>query len=122
MFPPNQQHQVRQQLAETIEAVLSQFLLNRTSGGRIGVFEILLGNDAVRNVIREDKNQELYSLMQLGYQQGMRTLDESLTELVGRYVITLEEALIRSVHPEQLRKLFETPGGKDKVPITSRKN
>jgi len=115
VFPPNHQHQIRQQLAETLEAVLSQTLLNRTSGGRIGVFEILLANDAVRNVIREGKSQELYSLMQLGTQQGMRTLDDSLADLVNRYVITVEEAMIHSLHPEQLRKMYETPTGKDRV-------
>ena len=115
MFPPSQQHQVRQQLAETIEAVLSQTLLNRTTGGRVGVFEILLANDAVRNVIREGKNHELYSLMQLNAQQGMRTMDEALAELVGKYVITLEEALTRSIHPDQLRKIYGSPNGKEKV-------
>ena len=115
MFPSTQQHQIRQQLAETIEAVLSQTLLNRISGGRIAAFEILLANDAVRNVIRENKSHELYSLMQLGSQQGMRTMDEALSELVGRCVITLEEALTRSLHPEQLRKMFETPNVKEKV-------
>ena len=116
MFPSSQQHQIRQQLAETLEAVLSQILLNRTTGGgRVGVFEILLTNDAVRNVIREGKNQELYSLMQLGSQQGMRTMDEALSELVGKYTITLEEALTRSLHPEQLLKKYGSLNGKDKV-------
>jgi twitching motility protein PilT len=122
MFPSTQQYQIRQQLAETIEAVLSQTLLNRTSGGRIGVFEILLANDAVRNTIREGKNHELYSVMQLGSQQGMRTMDESLGELVGKCTITLEEALSRSLHPEQLRKMFETPSGKDKVMAGAKKS
>ena len=113
MFPPSQRHQVRQQLAETLEAVLSQTLLNRTLGGRVGVFEILLANDGVRNVIREGKNHELYSLMQLSTQQGMRTMDDSLAELVAKYTITLEEAMTRSLHPEQLRKMFESPVKKD---------
>ena len=121
MFPPSQQQQVRQQLAETIEAVLSQTLLNRTLGGRIGVFEILLTNDAVRNVIREGKNHELYSLMQLNAQQGMRTMDEALAELVGKYTITLQEALTRSVHPDQLQKMYGVPNGKEEVPAGSRK-
>ena len=98
MFPSSQQHQVRQQLAETIEAVFSQILLNRTLGGRVGVFEILLANDGVRNVIREGKNHELYNLMQLGGQQGMRTMDDSLAEQVGKYTITLEEAMTRALH------------------------
>jgi twitching motility protein PilT len=121
MFPPSQQHQVRQQLAETIEAVFSQVLLNRTLGGRVGVFEILLANDGVRNVIREGKNHELYSLMQLGTQQGMRTLDDALAELVGKYTITLEEAMTRALHPEQLRKMFESPVKKDWA-TTGKKN
>jgi twitching motility protein PilT len=121
MFPATQQHQVRQQLAETIEAVLSQTLLNRTSGGRIGVFEILLANDAVRNVIREDKNHELYSLMQLGAQQGMRTMDDALAELVGKYTITLQEALTRCIHPDQLQKIYGSPNGKEEVMAGSRK-
>jgi twitching motility protein PilT len=113
MFPSSQQHQVRQQLAETIEAVFSQILLNRTLGGRVGVFEILLANDGVRNVIREGKNHELYNLMQLGGQQGMRTMDDSLAEQVGKYTITLEEAMTRALHPDQLRKKFESPVKQD---------
>lgn len=121
VFPADQQDQVRQQIAETLEAVLSQTLLNRISGGRIGVFEILLANDAVRNVIREGKNHELYSLMQLGSQQGMRTMDDSLAELVGKCVVTLEEALTRSLRPEQLRKMFETSTGRDRVLAFSKK-
>jgi len=121
MFPSSQQQQVRQQLAETIEAVLSQTLLNRTVGGRIGVFEIMLTNNAVRNVIREGKNHELYSLMQLNTQQGMRTMDEALAELVGKYTITLEEALTRSVHPDQLQKIYGAPSGKEEVMTGSRK-
>ena len=121
IFPAHQQDQVRQQLAETLEAVLSQTLVSRISGGRIGVFEILLANSAVRNVIREGKSHELYSLMQLGSQQGMRTMDDALAELVGKYAITLEEALTRCVYPDQLRKHFETPGSKDKVLTTSKK-
>jgi twitching motility protein PilT len=121
MFPPAQQHQVRQQLAETIEAVLSQTLMNRTVGGRVGVFEILLANDAVRNVIREGKNHELYSLMQINAQQGMRTMDDALAELVGKYTITLQEALTRCIHPDQLQKIYGSPNGKEEAMAGSRK-
>lgn len=121
MFPSSQQHQVRQQLAETIEAVLSQTLMTRTLGGRVGVFEILLANDGVRNVIREGKTHELYNLMQLGGTQGMRTMDDALAELVGKYTITLEEAMTRSLHPDQLRKKFESPVTKDWV-MAGKKN
>ena len=121
MFPPAQQHQIRQQLAETIEAVLSQTLLNRTTGGRVGVFEILLANDAVRNVIREGKNHELYSLMQISAQQGMRTMDDALGEMVGKYTITLEEALTRCIHPDQMMKVYGAANRKEEVMTGSRK-
>jgi twitching motility protein PilT len=121
MFPPSQQHQARQQLAETLEAVLSQTLVNRRSGGRIGAFEILLANDAVRNVIRQDKTHELYSMMQLGSQQGMRTMDEALAELVVKSIITSEEAMTRGLHPEQLRKMFDGPRKRDGAPAGYKK-
>jgi twitching motility protein PilT len=121
MFPPAQQHQVRQQLAETIEAVLSQTLLTRTTGGRVGVFEILLANDAVRNVIREGKNHELYSLMQINAQQGMHTMDDALSEMVGKYTITLEEALTRCIHPDQMMKVYGAPNRKEEAMTGSRK-
>ncbi|HXY74623.1 MAG TPA: type IV pili twitching motility protein PilT, partial [Dehalococcoidales bacterium] len=107
IFPEGQQAQVRQQLAETLEAVVAQTLLNRISGGRVAAFEILIANSAVKNLIREGKSHEIYSLMQLGTQQGMRTMDHSLGELVSKQVITLEEGLSRSIYPDQLRKKFE---------------
>lgn len=109
MFPAHQQDQIRLQLAETLEAVLAQTLVTRLAGGRIAVFEILLANPGVRNVIREGKSHELYSLMQLGTQQGMRTMDDSLAELVQNYIVTLEEGLSRCAHPDQMKKLFESP-------------
>jgi twitching motility protein PilT len=108
IFPPNQQPQIRLQFSQVIVAVLSQTLLPRaTSKGRIAAFEIMTGNSAVKNLIREGKTFELHSVMQLGSAEGMQTLDQALAELVRRKIVTLEEAKMKSSHPDRLKKLLE---------------
>lgn len=106
VFPPGQQRQVRMQLAQVIEAVLSQTLLPRTKGGRIAAIETMIGTPAVRNLIRSEKIHELATVIQLGNRDGMQTLDQSLADLVKRGIVTQEEAVLRSSNPEQLRELI----------------
>lgn len=106
VFPPGQQHQVRTQLAQVIEAVLSQTLLPRTEGGRIAAMEVMIGTPAVRNLIRSEKVHELATVIQLGNREGMQTLDQSLADLVKRGIVTQEEAMLRSSNPEQLSELI----------------
>jgi len=108
IFPPNQQPQIRLQFSQVIIAVLSQTLLPRaTSKGRIAAFEIMTGNSAVKNLVREGKTFELHSVMQLSSAEGMQTLDQALAELVKRKIVTLEEAKMKSSHPDRLKKLLE---------------
>ena len=108
IFPPNQQPQIRLQFSQAIIAVLSQTLLPRaTSKGRIAAFEIMTGNSAVKNLVREGKTFELHSVMQLSSAEGMQTLDQALAELVKRKIVTLEEAKMKSSHPDRLKKLVE---------------
>jgi twitching motility protein PilT len=108
IFPPNQQPQIRLQFSQAIIAVLSQTLLPRaTSKGRIAAFEIMTGNSAVKNLVREGKTFELHSVMQLSSAEGMQTLDQALAELVKRKIVTLEEAKMKSSHPDRLKKLLE---------------
>jgi twitching motility protein PilT len=108
IFPPSQQHQIRLQFSQIIEAVLSQTLLPRVEGkGRIAAFEIMLGNPAVKNLIREGKTFELHSVMQLNVSEGMQTLDQTLADLVKKKIVTLEEAKMKSSHPDRLKKLLE---------------
>ena len=108
IFPPNQQPQIRLQFSQAIIAVLSQTLLPRaTSKGRIAAFEIMTGNSAVKNLVREGKTFELHSVMQLSSAEGMQTLDQALAELVKRKIVTLEEAKMKSSHPDRLKKLIE---------------
>lgn len=108
IFPPNQQPQIRLQFSQVIEAVLSQTLLPRATGkGRVAAFEIMIANAAVRNLIREGKTFELHNVMQLSASEGMQTLDQALADLVKKKIVTLEEAQMKSSHPERLKKLLE---------------
>ena len=95
-------------LAEVVVAVLSQTLLPRAEGkGRIVAFEIMLGNSAVKNLIREGKTFELHSVMQLSVSEDMQTLDQALADLVKKKIVTLEETKMKSSHPDRLKKLLE---------------
>jgi len=106
-FPPEQQDQVRAQLAITLEAVLSQVLVPRIDGkGRIAVFEVMIANYAIRNLIREDKTHQISSVIETGSQQGMQTLDQGLEEMVRKGVIELEEALLRAQRPDEMERAF----------------
>jgi twitching motility protein PilT len=108
IFPPNQQPQIRLQFSQIIEAVLSQTLLPKAEGkGRTAAFEIMLGSTAVRNLVREGKSFELHSVMQLSASEGMQTLDQALADLVRRKIVTLEEAKMKSSHPDRLKKMLE---------------
>ena len=106
-FPPEQQEQVRAQLAVSLEAVLSQVLVPRADGGgRIAVFEIMLANYAIRNLIRDSKTHMIASVIETSSQQGMQTLDQALEDKVRKGIITIEEALLRAQRPEELEKAF----------------
>jgi len=108
IFPPSQQPQIRLQLSLVLEAVLSQTLLPRLKGGgRIAVFEIMLANSAVRNLIREHKAFELPNVMQLHAREGMQTLDQALADLARSGLVSQEEAMMKSSHPDRLTKLLQ---------------
>jgi len=107
VFPPDQQRQIRLQLSQIIEAVLSQTLLPRTGGkGRIAAFEILIATTAVRNLIRTSRTFELPGVMQIGAKDGLQTLNQSLAYLVKNHKVPVKEAMAKSSNPEQLKKLI----------------
>jgi twitching motility protein PilT len=112
VFPTTQQSQVRAQLSLVLEGVLSQQLIPTTDGrGRVMSLEIMVTTPAVRNLIREEKIHQIYSSMQAGQKFGMQTMNQSLLELVQKRKITREEALNRSMLPEELSQLLgSTPG------------
>lgn len=108
VFPPHQQEQIRVQIAATLEGIVTQQLLPRASGqGRSAACEVLISTPAVRNLIREGKTYQLYTVMQTGGQQGMQTMNSSLAELVRRGHITKELAIRRSSNPDDLERLLK---------------
>jgi twitching motility protein PilT len=109
VFPPHQQPQVRSKLSFVLQGVVSQQLLPRMGApGRVLALEVLIPNAAIRNLIREDKVHQIYSQMQVGQDKfGMQTLNQSLYSLVQRRLISQEEAMGRSLEPEELRMMLE---------------
>jgi len=107
VFPPYQQPQVRAQLSFVLEGVLSQQLLPKMGGGRVLALEVMIPNAAIRNLIREDKVHQIYSLMQVGQTKyGMQTMNQSLAMLYLKKQITLEEAVGRSSDPDELKNII----------------
>lgn len=93
VFPAAEKEMVRSMLSESLRAVISQSLLKTKDGqGRVAAHEILIGTPAIRNLIRENKVAQMYSVLQTGQQYGMQTLDQCLTELVKRNIVSLIEA------------------------------
>jgi len=104
IFPPSQQRQVRLQLSQVIEAVLSQTLLPRIGGGRIAAFEIMLATSVVRRLIRDEKIFEIPVNIEMGSREGAQTMDQALAGLVRRNMVTLEEAVMKSSNPAKLNQ------------------
>ncbi len=112
VFPPHQQEQVRVQLSTTLMGVVTQQLLPTRGGkGRVVAAEVLMPTPAVRNLIREAKTHQIYSVMQTGSQHGMQTMDSALVDLVRRNVISREMAEHRSSTPEEFRRLMGEAAG-----------
>jgi twitching motility protein PilT len=99
VFPPTQQSQIRAQFAESIEAVITQTLLKKKTGGRIPALEIMTGTTAIRNLIREGKIHQIPGTMQVSQKDGMQTMDMALQNLFTRNLVTKEEAQAKSMTP-----------------------
>ncbi|UJF25033.1 type IV pilus twitching motility protein PilT [Suttonella sp. R2A3] len=92
VFPGEEKQLVRSMLSESLRAVIAQTLLKKQTGGRVAAHEVLVGTPAVKNLIREDKVAQIYSMIQTGAQHGMQTLDQSLQDLVMKGVVDSEHA------------------------------
>jgi twitching motility protein PilT len=95
VFPGDEKPMVRALLAETLQAVIAQTLVKKTSGGRTAALETMLCTPAIRNLIREDKTAQMYSVIQTSADKGMKTLDQHLKELVTAGIITPNESISR---------------------------
>jgi twitching motility protein PilT len=111
VFPPAQQEQVRMQLANTLQGIVTQTLLPTADGtSRVACLEILFPDDAVRNLIRQGKVEQIYSVMQTSTQRGMQTMEHGLTELIRKRVVSIEAALTVSSRKDQLVGMLERSG------------
>jgi twitching motility protein PilT len=113
VFPSEQQSQVRAQLSLVLEGILCQALLPKADGhGRAMALEILVPNAAIRNLIREDKVHQIYSMMQTGQDKyGMQTFNQSLATLYHKRLITQEIAMQRSSNTDELKELIDRGAG-----------
>jgi twitching motility protein PilT len=113
VFPSAQQSQVRTQLSLVLEGILCQALLPKPDGaGRAMALEILIPNAAIRNLIREDKIHQIYSMMQTGQDKyGMQTFNQSLATLHHKRLISLDTAMARSSNTDELKTLIERGAG-----------
>ena len=119
VFPAHQQQQIRVMLSTTLQGVMTQQLLQTPDGrGRVVACEVLVTTSAVRNLIREGKVHQIYSVMQSGGRFGMQTMDQALAEHVKNGLVTQQLALERCHDPEELTRLMSTAGAPTGAPGT----
>lgn len=103
VFPPHQQQQIRVQLSNVLEAIISQQLIPRADGrGRVAAFEVLHANNAIRNLIREGKSHQIANIMQTNRKLGMITMDEAIVQLVREGKINRQMAVAFAQEPDAM--------------------
>ena len=107
VFPTSQQQQIRVQLSASLIGVISQTLCKTKEGGRSLAAEILVNNNAIANLIRESKSSQVYSQIQVGAKYGMQTLEQCLSQLVMKGIITTDEAAYKCNRPNVLKGLLD---------------
>jgi len=105
VFPEHQQAQVRQQLASSLQAVVSQRLVPMNGGGRVAACEVMVATGAVRNLIREGKTFQIDNVMQTSSESGMMLLEASLAQWVQRGALSWERAREYSLRPEEFDRI-----------------
>jgi twitching motility protein PilT len=111
VFPPHQQNQVRTQLSFVLQGILAQQLLPRAnSPGRVLAVEVLIPTPAIRNLIRENKPEQIYSHIQTGAEVGMQTMNKSLYTLYTKGLVTYQEIMNRSADPKELQNMIRSGG------------
>jgi twitching motility protein PilT len=111
VFPSEQQSQIRLQLAGSLQAIVSQRLIPKATGGMVAAFEVLIANYAVRNMVRDGRTNQLRNVIVTGTQEGMQTLEASLSHLVAFGLVTHEEAITHTLMPNEVQPAFATGTG-----------
>lgn len=107
VFPAAQQSQIRQQIASSLRAVVAQRLVQKINGGRAAAFEIMVVNDAVRNLIRESKTFQLDNVLQTSSDAGMILIENYLFEMISQGIITKETAIATAFRPKELDRILK---------------
>ncbi len=111
VFPAEQQDQVRTMIAGSLQGVVTQALLPTSDGqGRVPALELLAPDDAIRNLIRQGKAEQIYSYMQTGSRSGMQTMEQALADLVVRRIVSADDAIARSSRRPELSALLQRLG------------
>jgi twitching motility protein PilT len=108
VFPAEKRDQIQIQLAGSLQGVISQRLLPAQGGGRVAAYEVLMANDAVRNLLREGKTRQLRNVMIASQQEGMQTIEMDLARLVSSGIISFETAAESSAYPKEIMALAAT--------------
>ncbi len=103
-FPAEHQAQIRAQLGGSLQAVCSQRLIPKVDGGRVAAFEVLIANHAVRNIVREGRSSQLRNQITMGGNEGMHTLETSLTQRIAAGLIEYDEAISRTLYPAEVER------------------
>ena len=106
IFPPAQQNQIRLQVSQVLEGVLSQVLLPRIGGGRVAAFEIMPATEGIRRIIREGKLGEIPVNLEQGAAEGKQSMNQALADLVKRKIVVREDALMKSGNPARLKEMI----------------
>ena len=106
IFPPAQQNQIRLQVSQVLEGVLSQVLLPRIGGGRVAAFEIMPATEGIRRIIREGKLGEIPVNLEQGAIEGKQSMNQALADLVKRKIVVREDALMKSGNPARLKEMI----------------
>ena len=107
VFPPNQQHQIRIQLSTVLQAVVSQQLLPSPARGRVAAFEVMIANNAIRNLIREAKTYQIDSTIHMSRNEGMMSMDYSIAQLFKAGLVTKEDALLYCLNQDVTLKYMQ---------------
>ena len=105
VFPSDQQDQIRVLLGNTLEGIVAQQLLPKIGGGRVASIEVMLGSSAIKNLIREGKTHQMYSIIEMSGASGMQTMDRSLSDLYRAGIVSFDECLMRAIDKDTFARM-----------------